>query len=237
MTFKPVSLPALLKSRLNERRVVPFVGAGISTAAGLPDWPGLLRALVTWAVHSGVPVPRADLIEEAIQKNNFDRASHALSEALGVRLPEALRSILSPPGALPTPVHRILAKVVWPVVITTNFDKLLPEAFEGRPALVWDEQEAIGDALRTGTPHLMLAHGWIQNPGSTVLTPAEYRDSFRNPALQNYLRTILSQYSLLFLGYSLGDWDLKFFLEELRFAFGPQRSRTSPCLPVIGSMN
>ena len=47
MAESELSLPTFLKSQLKAGRVIPFLGAGISMNAGLPDWPGLLERLVT----------------------------------------------------------------------------------------------------------------------------------------------------------------------------------------------
>src|SRR5665213_638791 len=220
MSLNGSSLSPLLKSQLAAGRIVPFLGAGISRNAGLPDWPDLLRDLVVWAANAAITLDSPNLILDAIDKGHLDRAAHALDAALGDRLIDGLRSILAHPDIQPTSTHRLLANICWPAVTTTNFDNLVPESFAGSTVLTWDDQEAIGNTLRSGDPHVMMAHGWIERPGTIVLTPQTYRDSFRKPALQHYMKTLLSQYSVLFLGFSLSDYDLNFFLEELRYAFG-----------------
>jgi hypothetical protein len=124
------------------------------------------------------------------------------------------------------------ASVAWPIVLTTNFDNLLPECFAHRlTPITWQDSEQLGNALRTGSKHLMLAHGWIGRRGSIVLAPAQYRESFHSPAQQMYLRALLSQYTLLFVGCSLRDPDIKFFLEESRQAFGLGSSPHYAVLP------
>jgi hypothetical protein len=227
-----IFLPPLLKSQLAAGRVVPFLGAGISRNAGLPDWPGLLRDLVAWAASVSIVLESPDLILSAIEKGHLDIAAHALGEVLGDKLPEGLSSILAPPDLQPTLTHRLLANVVWPAVITTNFDNLVPKCFGESSVLTWKDQEAIGHMLKTGQPHSMMAHGWINRPETIVLTPQGYRESFRKPALQHYMKTVFSQYSVLFLGFSLNDYDLKFFLEELRYAFGPTNIPHFALLPT-----
>ena len=217
-------LPSALATQLRAGRVVPFVGAGISRRAGLPDWPGLLHRLLDWASEQHIIVESIDLLETHIDSGDFDPVAHALGDQLGQRLDDALRSILAPVGILPTGIHRLLASVDWPSVITTNFDRLLPDSFDSPIVLTWKDDGGIGDVLRTGNSHVMMMHGWVEDPGGIVLTPQQYRDSFRHPAQNNYLRILLAQYSLFFLGTSLRDYDLKFFLEELRYAFGPART-------------
>jgi hypothetical protein len=225
-------LPSTLAKRLLSGRVVPFVGAGISRKAGLPDWPCLLHLLLDWAEQERIAVENIDLLRTHIDTGDFDPVAHVLGDQLGARLHDALRTILAPEGVTPTVVHHLLASADWFSVITTNFDRLLPDSLGLPTVLTWKDDEGIGDVLRTGTSHVMMMHGWVEYPEAIVLTPQQYRDSFRHPAQSNYLRILLAQYSLLFLGASLRDYDLKYFLEELRHAFGPVRTPHFALLPA-----
>jgi len=214
------ALPPALVGQLQAGRVVPFVGAGLSRIAGLPDWSALLRALVAAAPIDAVNGERAHLLNAAIDNGDFDVAAHSLQLALGMELYPMLQTILTPKVTdIPT-IHRQLASVTWPAVITTNFDGLIPTAFEDRQVLTWKDNEAIGHVLRSGLPHVMMAHGTLTDPSTIVLSPQAYRESLHDPAVSHYMQVVLSQYSLLFLGYSLSDYDLKFFLEDLRHAYG-----------------
>jgi hypothetical protein len=73
MPLDSISLPPLLKSQLSAGRVVPFLGAGISRNAGLPDWPGLLRDLVAWSANAGFALEDAELILSATENGHLDR--------------------------------------------------------------------------------------------------------------------------------------------------------------------
>lgn len=214
-------LPKELRDQLIAGRVVPFLGAGIGLPCGLPDWRQLLERVLGWGMANGVEIQHAEQIGQAIAAGDLDSPSHALSQALGDRLHDALSSILANPAVAATPLHRLLASVAWPIVLTTNFDRLLAQSFSPHlEPITWQDSEQLGHALRTGQKHLMLAHGWIGRPDSIVLSPAQYRESFHSPAQQLYLRILLSQYTLLFIGCSLRDPDIKYFLDESRQAFG-----------------
>ena len=232
MSVVTPTLSDQLIAQLGAGRVIPFLGAGISQPAGLPDWPGLLHALVAWAEQDGIPLANPSLLREGIDGEDFESVAHALDQALGKRLLEGLRCILAPSNPQPTEVHNLLAKIEWPAVITTNFDGLLPLVFPQHPVLTWRDQEPIGRILRSGEPHLMMAHGWIDKPETIVLTPGAYRDSFSEPAMRHYLESHLSQYSFLFVGFSLKDHDLNYFLTELRTAFGRPSIPHFALLPV-----
>ena len=214
------ALPPALVRQLQAGRVVPFLGAGLSRIAGLPDWSALLRALVAAAPIDAINVERAHLLNVAIDIGDFDVAAHSLQLALGMKLYPMLQTILTPKVTEIPTIHRQLASVTWPAVVTTNFDDLIPTAFEDSQILTWKDAEEIGHVLRAGIPHVMMAHGTLSDPSTIVLSPQAYRESLHDPAVTHYMQVVLSQYSLLFLGYSLSDYDLKFFLEDLRHAYG-----------------
>ena len=227
------NIPAELQKQLVVGRVVPFLGAGLGMPCGLPNWSGLLQKLATWSEDNGDDLSTIALIRHSISQGNLDAAAHALGQTIGSRLSEALRSILAPPNLKPTPLHSLLANVSWQMVLTTNFDNLLPESFANRlEPLTWQDNIRMGEVLRVGQPHLMMVHGWIERPDSIVLTPTAYRESFRSAAQRHYLTSLLSQHSFLFLGCSLRDPDIKYFLEELRYAFGPSRVPHFALLPA-----
>jgi hypothetical protein len=225
------SMPQGLRDQLIAGRVVPFIGAGLSMSCGLPDWAGLLRNIVEWSLLHSVPLRQSDAIVKAIDSGNLDQASHAIAEGLGDQMSAALREILARPGLEPTTLHRLLANISWPAILTTNFDNLLETVLPEIEVLTWRERERIIDVLRSGVPHLMLVHGSVNQPESIVLSPSEYRESMRNPAQSTYLGTLLSQYTFLFIGCSLTDPDIKLFLENGVSAFGKSASPHYALLP------
>ena len=91
-------LPSLLVSQLRAGRVIPFLGAGLSRAAGLPDWQELLGVIVSWGEGRGISPTRAALIREEIAQRKFLQVANALQRDLGDALFDALREILAPAG-------------------------------------------------------------------------------------------------------------------------------------------
>ena len=214
-------LPSLLVSQLRAGRVIPFLGAGLSRAAGLPDWQELLGVIVSWGEGRGISPTRAALIREEIAQRKFLQVANALQRDLGDALFDALREILAPAGLAPTPLHRRLSCALWHAVITTNFDSLIPSCFADYKIITWKDQHAIGDVLKSREAHVMMVHGWLDQPETIVLGPQQYSESSHNPALTLYRQTLLSHNSFLFLGVSFADQDLLHFLDAMRTILGP----------------
>ena len=220
MESRTHSLPPILLKQLQESRVIPFVGAGLSVSAGLPSWEQLLRDLLQSDDCRCLPSVRLQ-IEQAIASREFELAAEAIAQALGDRFAGALRALLRRPGVAPTVMHRLIASVAWPAIITSNYDDLLSESITtDLKKLTWQDDADLGSALRHGDPHLLFAHGCVDRPESIVITGAQYRECLRHPSYRTYFKTICSQYTLLFLGFSFSDRDVGWTLEDLRHEFG-----------------
>jgi SIR2-like domain len=214
------SLPPILIKQLQESRVIPFVGAGLSVSAGLPAWEQLLRDLLE-SGDCGSFLSARPHIEQAIDSREFELAAEAIAQALGDRFADALRTVLRRPGIAPTVIHHLIASVAWPAIITTNYDDLLSKSITtDLKKLTWQDDADLGSVLRHGDPHLLFAHGCIDRPESIVITGAQYRECLRHPPYRTYFKTICSQYTLLFLGFSFSDRDVGWTLEDLRHEFG-----------------
>jgi hypothetical protein len=220
-----VTLPSLLLGELSRGRVVPFVGAGISRRAGLPDWPQLLTLLSAIAVERGMPPALGKQVTDAAAEGQYELASDTLAHSLGDQLGNVLAGILAPPGLEPPSAITLLATASWPAIITTNFDRLLATAFGARTRLVtWQDAVGIEEVLRSHSPHIMFAHGLLEHPDSLVLTPEQYRRCLRHAAYRTYLKSIFTNYTVLFLGFSFSDRDVQELLEDLRETFGTSKT-------------
>jgi hypothetical protein len=219
------TLPPSLIDDLSCGRVVPFIGAGLSRRAGLPDWPQLLIALISAAAARGLSVAIGKQIRDASARGQYELASDALATHLGDQLGSALAEILDPPGLDLPLVHTLLATVSWPAVITTNFDNLLPRAFGAHTrTITWLDRPGMENVLRSHSPHIMFAHGALEQPGSIVLTTEGYRRCLRDAAYRTYLKSVFTNYTVLFLGFSFTDRDVLWLLEDLRETFGASKT-------------
>lgn len=185
---------------------VVFVGAELSQEAGLPGWANMVRELA--AELAGCP-PDADYRDVAqFYENEYGRQ----------RLVARLRNWLDTADVHPTPVHEALVALPTSVIFTTNYDDLLERAL--RVAKL-HFTTVIGNVdasfWSTGRVQLVKLHGDLDQPESIVITTGDYeRFAVTRKSLADILKVTLQTRTVLFLGYSAADPDLRLILTQVR---------------------
>jgi len=184
-----------LEQALLARECVLFVGAGLSSGAGLPDWNSLVQRL------SG------DLGIEWQDRHNYLDLAQWYRERFGSeRLAAVIRDTYTT-TAYPTLAHYLLMSLPVRHVITTNYDDLLERALIGlkrHPVKVLHQQ----DVARTGQDDVFVVklHGDAAHPDEVILTRDDYDEFFhRRPAMALLLEGLLLNQTFFFVGYGLRD--------------------------------
>jgi SIR2-like domain len=125
-------------------------------------------------------------------------------------------------GKRPSPVVRALAELDFPVVITTNYDRLFEDALVAagkNPRLIIDTPEArrgkpspLIEEPTPESPVVVKPHGDIEHPTTIVLTDEDYiHFTLRLHALSRYgsLPRYGADWTALIVGYSMLDYDFR----------------------------
>lgn len=114
-------------------------------------------------------------------------------------------------------VHELIVKLDFPIIYTTNYDSWIERAFDhhGKP---YHKVVNVGDlsrALNTKT-QIVKFHGDFEDDSSIVLSETSYFDrlSLESP-LDVKLRSDLLGRSVLFIGYSFQDINMRLMLYRL----------------------
>jgi hypothetical protein len=190
-------LSANLAAQALQKRLVVFLGAGVSMAAGLPSWSKLVDRL---AARSSLTEPERAAISHV---NLLDRA-RIIADAFphgGIDLGTAIKDELS--GHRYALGHSLLASLPVDEVVTTNYDDRFENAARdaGRRAYVLPY-----DAVPDGQRWLLKMHGTVLRPDDIVLTREDYLDYGRTRgALLGIVQALLITRHMLFVGFSLDD--------------------------------
>jgi len=119
-------------------------------------------------------------------------------------------------NAVPLRIHKLLTELPPVIIFTTNYDCNIEDEFEKREReyeLIvsqhefrnWDEKKTI----------IIKLHGSVNRAISLTITDDDYIEFLMEPSLlKDSFRYILSTRKIIFIGYSLSDYNVKLLLEE-----------------------
>jgi hypothetical protein len=243
------AVPSDLVEAVVQRRAVLFAGAGISRGElqsegatiehYLPTWGGLLKVLIDRAVQSGQVRPAEGAkLRQAVNDDKFLFVAEAVRSKLGMSdyesaLEELFRDVRLRPGKR----HNLITQIPWSAIVTTNYDKLIEFAYalagNFPPTYTFHDSPDLISAVRHNRFFVLKAHGDIDRKDTIVLSERDYRDLiYRSPGYRAALNALFMTRTVLFLGASLTDMDVKLVLESVSEAFGGKGPHHYALLPA-----
>ncbi len=140
-------------------------------------------------------------------------------------------------GKEPSPALRMLAALPFKIILTTNYDPLFEKALreqgkEVEPLIYDPTPEAVTrDPINDPTPErplLFKIHGDLTRRESIVITDEDYigfvqrmSEKDRNHPVPETIRFRIQKWPMLFVGYSLRDYNLRLLIRTLRWKVDP----------------
>jgi hypothetical protein len=223
---------------------VPFLGAGVNASGdgyeGLPIGGAVARSLMEKLIDRRV-VNLLDLVEvtakPALRKypdlartRVEDLARVALHVELEGGYPAVvayLKEIVADDDRQPSELLRVLARLPFRLIVTTNYDRLLERAFalEGQPAPLVLSQPVGGfkaadfeqwqARLASRQRVVYKLHGSFDDPSPNLVISEDDYIRFLGVAgddklgVPHQIKARITDSVLLFLGYGLEDWDVR----------------------------
>lgn len=228
-SVKEVDMTTIIDN-IQDDRCVPFLGAAANVSCrvygyrGLPLGGEVAQKLIE---KSRIGVQRSD-------EENLARVSQQVEiRARRPRLISLLKTILPFQDCTPSPLLRVLAKLPFKLIVTANYDELLEQALSelGReyeviiqPAKgfgnqIDDENSKILDCFERDRLVIYKIHGAFQDssPRDTiVITEDDYIEFLTmvcgdedKMGIPKQIISTLKTSTILFLGYSLEDWNFR----------------------------
>lgn len=196
-----------------DRRLVLFIGAGVSIAAGLPGWSRLLERLAQ----------EANLGSEDLEGLNRLDQARVIRDVLGKNFAATMSATFD--GATERSLaHQMLASLPVTEAATTNYDTLFEAAWRdcGTEVAVLPRKGAVLSEPRW----LLKLHGTIEEPEALALTRDDYmRMDREGSALAGVVQALLITRRMLFVGYSLDDDRFHQIAHDARVAVGSREQR------------
>jgi len=201
-----------LIDELKRNKVILFVGAGVSANLGLPSWSELISHMAQELDFDPKTFQSyGDFLELAEYYEIMKGSIGPLRSWMDVSFHDPAIDIKN------SRIHEIIARFNFHIIYTTNYDRWLERAFEAH-GVEYVKVTNIFDLtkLRSGITQIIKFHGDFDDDSSIVLTESSYfnRLGFEGP-LDMKLRSDILGKSILFIGYSLKDIDMRYLLFKL----------------------
>lgn len=214
---------------IQKGKVTPFIGAGASAGT----IPTARKIAKTWADTYHYPLADSEelsRVAEFLAIDNYPMypKEHIISEFLSQKTPDFSNA---------DEPHNVLAELNFPLYLTTNYDDFMFQALQrrrinpvtpDRDFCRWNEdarflniKPVVGDLYKfdPAKPLVYHLHGYSEIPQSLVLTESDYLDFLirlqakgrkgRKALLPTPIQIALATTLLLFVGYSLADWNFR----------------------------
>lgn len=225
-------------------RLVWLTGAGISLAlerhggGTVPGWRGLVEDVLAERLR-GPGMAAEDERDVRMLLQSREVSSKHLIEAASIvadgwpRFDAAVRKATrpaasQPPAARNDALHDAMLNAQPRGIVTLNYDDMHERSLRRhRLGTAWDvllpdSEEALARALRADSdrPFLLKAHGSIVAGGRLVLSYDTYRELLaKNPAYRTFVQNLLTNFSLVIVGFGLSDPDFDLFFDTLAAQF------------------
>ena len=208
---------------LSDRTIVPFIGAGFAHYGGYPLWSELLQHILDNARKEDETFLKScdkktqAVLEKKIAKNNLQ----AVADYIAEHTSQCRRLLIKAASTIRRKAYKKqlgLEKWNCPIVLTTNFDEYIEELLTTNSKLYTSfthEQAPAFSQLKSNTTNIVHLHGTLSDPKSIVFSTNDIKEKILvNEVLRQTLSALLSDKSLLFLGYGLND---PYFTELLKY--------------------
>jgi len=202
-----------LVKAIRNRQAILFAGAGVSMTVGLPSWRTLIDHIAEELHLDPEMVAGPDV--NYLTLAEFYRLTQG---SIG-----PLRSWMDRNWSIPedvlreSRVHELISRLDFPIIYTTNFDRNLETALQvhGKEFVKIVTAKDIA-RIRNGVTQLVKFHGDFDDDQSIVIAETDYLDrlSFESPLDIKFRSDALGK-TILFIGYSLSDLNIRFLLHRL----------------------
>ena len=229
MAFDLARIPNRLKSAYRDNRCAILVGAGASAGAGLPSWGEFLGHMIDQALDHGViSDDKANEYRLLVaDPGKYLMAAAGLKDDMSAYFDEFIEEVFVAPAPKPSDLHRaITGSDRLQFVLTTNYDMLLELTYReaGKhdvSVCTFTDAGEIHRRLSKREFFILKAHGDASRVGNgIVLTELDYRSIIhRHRAYQSLLSAMFTMFTIVFVGVSMSDPDIKILLSQIGDAY------------------
>ncbi|PGZ57861.1 SIR2 family protein [Bacillus cereus] len=201
-----------LKEAYHEKKLVPFIGAGLSVPFNIPTWEDLIRDITDEYAKGKIETLLRGVVDWHLDSNDYwgaideiKKYATLVDQDIQKKITKLIRE--NRKNVEDSDLHNYLdlAKMNFKLHLTTNYDNLLYEHIKGDnlPILLKDLDFSSQDLY--DEKRICHLHGFTSNMGSIVISKSSYEALYSNEKYGELLKAITSSKQFLFMGFSFDD--------------------------------
>lgn len=227
------------------RKLIVFVGSGISAGSGLPMWDDLLVRFIEFCEDTQTLIPASKRFHEVLVDARKTRSKNPLRVASLLKrkltdlernesmdLSKVYRKFLNDlfVNASPNINHELIVDTNYPFLLTSNYDSLLEKAARSKGhvnlfvhSYTYKDADQVAAAIYEGRPCIIHVHGDTDGIvlDDVVFTVEDYvLITKKYPGFDMAIQSLFLNYSVLFVGYGGSDPHFEDFIDELSVLLG-----------------
>ena len=200
-----------VKEIYSNKKLIPFIGSGFSKPLELPSWEELIKSV---AADIGVESDLLFLHGSYPQILDFVKKEH---KSAWINFLHNLKvnfdSAESNKKRQSSETHKILGKLDFKTIYTTNYDLHIEKAISGlgkTPNVLSDLEDFANTSGKKSDCDIIKFHGDLKKE-NMILTETQYFERMAlEEAVDQRLRSDLLSNSFLFIGYSFNDTNIRY---------------------------
>ena len=217
----------LFRKKANTDKLIIFVGAGVSrNVAGMPDWNTLIQQMA-----GAINYSRCDNCKKkskGCQDTCKFKDTFSADEYLKVPqyvynrnrklYRQVLRDNIQHDLAIDAPLSNAILDLAPAHIITTNYDKLIEICKsihrDNYEVVIYDKDLLSAEKNK----YIIKMHGDIDDLDTIILKEADYLEyTQKHVLIEMFIRSLLTDHTILFLGYSLNDYNVKLIISWINY--------------------
>lgn len=214
MIIDSPEIPHEIKKAINDKKLAVFVGAGVSRFLGCDSWEDLAKKLVKKCKSKDLInyLEEQTLLKENNKTKLISICCNILEEETFMNeIKNSLKDDKISEFDMNNDKFQIYRnlKKISNTFITTNSDRFIDKLFDkGNIYSNIGQEEPNNKQIKPSNNSLYKIHGCISNVKSLVFTTGQYIKTYENEAFNNFIEEFFAKYTVLFVGYGLGEIEL-----------------------------
>jgi len=203
-----------LREAYNNNKVVPFIGAGLSTPFNVPTWGELIIEITEEYADPNEKIGKLlkDTVEWHLETNDYWGAIDSLKKYANLIDQDVQKAIVRLIKHKKIEIkdsnkhnYSDLAEMNFKLYLTTNYENILHDHLncDELPILLKNMEFSSQDIF--DEKRICHLHGYTADPGSIVISRSSYEKLYSNQKYGELLKSVTSSKHLLFLGFSFDD--------------------------------